>query len=121
MSINDVLSMRYFQVEKLGFLNTPVLVLTGKFNEIADPRLNINYVEELKRVVLVTPICAQNRTEKRPTMLEVIELLKGESKEKFIALENNEMFKIPPAVGDDALSGEKSNTDSATSDEKEPK
>ncbi|KAM3202341.1 PTI1-like tyrosine-protein kinase [Capsicum annuum] len=57
----------------------------------------------------------------RPTMLEVIELLKGESKEKFTALENNEMFKIPPAVGDDALSGEKGNTDSATSDEKEPK
>ncbi|KAM3398596.1 hypothetical protein P3S68_002112 [Capsicum galapagoense] len=93
----------------------------GKFNEIADPRLNINYVEEeLKRVVLVTPICAQNRTEKRPTMLEVIELLKRESKEKFTALENNEMFKIPPAVGDDALSGEEGNADSATSDEKEP-
>ncbi|PHT68824.1 hypothetical protein T459_28311 [Capsicum annuum] len=98
------------------------LAREGKFNEIADPRLNINYVEEeLKRVVLVTPIYAQNRTEKRPTMLEVIELLKGESKEKFTALENNEMFKIPPAVGDDALSGEKGNTDSATSDEKEPK
>ncbi|KAJ8536219.1 hypothetical protein K7X08_034620 [Anisodus acutangulus] len=94
----------------------------GKFSELADPRLNGNYVEEeLKRVVLVALVCAQNRPEKRPTMLDVIELLKGESKENFTALENDEMFKIPPAVDDDALSGAEGNADSAASEEKEPK
>ncbi|XP_057465953.1 PTI1-like tyrosine-protein kinase At3g15890 isoform X1 [Actinidia eriantha] len=67
-----------------------------KFSELADPRLNGKYVEEeLKRVVLIALICAQSRPEKRPTMLEVVELLKGESKEKFDALENDELFKSP--------------------------
>ncbi|PSR96069.1 PTI1-like tyrosine-protein kinase [Actinidia chinensis var. chinensis] len=68
----------------------------GKFSELVDPRLNGKYVEEeLKRVVLIALICAQSRPEKRPTMLEVVELLKGESKEKFDALENDELFKSP--------------------------
>ncbi|XP_055827168.1 PTI1-like tyrosine-protein kinase At3g15890 [Solanum dulcamara] len=98
------------------------LACEGKFSELADPRLNGNYVEEeLKRVVLVALICAQNRPEKRPTMLDVVELLKGESKEKFTALENDEMFKIPPAVDDDISSGAEGTADSAASEEKEPK
>lgn len=70
------------------------LACEGKFSELADPTLNGNYVEEeLKRMVYVALICAQNQPEKRPTMLEVVELLKGESKEKLAALENDEMFK----------------------------
>ncbi|XP_024970336.1 PTI1-like tyrosine-protein kinase At3g15890 [Cynara cardunculus var. scolymus] len=69
-----------------------------KFNEIADPKLNGNYLEEeLKRVVLVGLVCAHNQPEKRPTMLEVVELLKGELKERFDAIENNEMFRISQA------------------------
>jgi hypothetical protein len=70
-----------------------------KNDEVADPKLNCNYVEdELKRVVLVALICANNRPEKRPTMLEVVELLKRDSKVKLAELENDELFKAPQAV-----------------------
>lgn len=70
-----------------------------KFDELADPRLNGKYVEsELKRIILVALLCADNRPEKRPTMLEVVELLKGESKEKLAQLENDELFNTPHAA-----------------------
>lgn len=83
------------------------LACQKKFSELADPRLNGKYVEdELKRVVFVALVCAQNRPEKRPTMLEVVDLLKGESKEKFLALENDELFKNTQAADyNDGLSG----------------
>ncbi|XP_028080578.1 PTI1-like tyrosine-protein kinase At3g15890 [Camellia sinensis] len=72
------------------------LACERKFSELADPRLNGKYMEEeMKIVVFVALICAQSRPEKRPTMLEVVELLKGDSKEKFDLLENNELFKSP--------------------------
>lgn len=88
------------------------LAIEGKFRELADVRLDGKYnEEEMKRVVLVGLICAHNRPEKRPTMLEVLELLKGD-KEKFAALESDEMFKSPP-VGEDSSE--------FVSDEKEPK
>lgn len=75
------------------------LVCKGKYDEVADPKLNGKYVEEeLKRVVLVALICAQSRPEKRPTMLEVVELLKGDSKVKLAELENNELFKASEAA-----------------------
>lgn len=75
------------------------LACEGKFNELADRRLNGNFVvEELKRIVYIALVCADNRPEKRPTMLEVVELLEGQS-DKFSAIENNEMFTIPQAVG----------------------
>lgn len=70
------------------------LVLEKKFSEIVDARLNGDYVEEeLKRVVYVALVCAQNQPEKRPNMLEVVELLKGES--KCSQLENHELFRSP--------------------------
>nr|DAD44960.1 TPA_asm: hypothetical protein HUJ06_003190 [Nelumbo nucifera] len=70
------------------------LVCEKKFSEVADPKLNGKYVEEeLKRVILIALICCQNKPEKRPTMLEIVDLLKGESKEKLADLENDEMFK----------------------------
>ncbi|TKY48066.1 PTI tyrosine-protein kinase [Spatholobus suberectus] len=76
------------------------LACEKKLSELADPKLEGNYVEEeLKRVVLIALVCAQNQPEKRPTMLEVVELLKGESKDKLAQLENNELFKNPPALG----------------------
>ncbi|XP_072981352.1 PTI1-like tyrosine-protein kinase At3g15890 [Typha angustifolia] len=70
-----------------------------RFNEIADPKLNGNYIEaELKRLVLVGLICAQSKPEKRPSMIDVVGLLKGESKEKISNLENDEMFRAEPVV-----------------------
>lgn len=74
------------------------LACEQKFSDLADPRINGNYVEEeLKRVVLVALICAQSQPEKRPTMLEVLELLKGEAKDKVAELENHELFNGPKA------------------------
>jgi len=65
-----------------------------KFKEIADPKLNGNFIEdELKRLVLVGLACSQNKPEQRPIMSEVVELLKGESAEKLSNLENDELFK----------------------------
>ncbi|OVA16568.1 Protein kinase domain [Macleaya cordata] len=79
------------------------LVREGRFDVVADPKLSGKYIkEELKRVVLVALVCAQSRPEKRPTMLEVLELLKGDSKEKLSALENDEMLGPNPAI---SLSG----------------
>lgn len=46
--------------------------------ELVDPRLNGRYNEvELRRVVQAATLCAQNDPEKRPTMLEVVDILKG--------------------------------------------
>ncbi|MQL69370.1 hypothetical protein Taro_001632 [Colocasia esculenta] len=64
-----------------------------KIEEMVDPKLNGNFVAaEVSRVVLVALICAQNRPEKRPTMLEVVDLLKGESTENLQKLENDDIF-----------------------------
>ncbi|XP_076884483.1 PTI1-like tyrosine-protein kinase At3g15890 [Bidens hawaiensis] len=69
------------------------LVCEQKFSEIADPKMNRKYVEEeLKRVVFIGLICAHSQPDKRPSMIEVVELLKGELNEKFAAIENDEMF-----------------------------
>ncbi|KAK7261940.1 hypothetical protein RIF29_28264 [Crotalaria pallida] len=76
------------------------LACEKKFSEIVDPRLNGIYVEEeLKRVILVALICVQSEPEKRPTMLEVVELLKGKSKDKLSQLVTNELFKKIPNAG----------------------
>ncbi|XP_038987585.1 PTI1-like tyrosine-protein kinase At3g15890 [Phoenix dactylifera] len=86
-----------------------------RFGAIADPRLNGNYEEaELKRVVLVALICAQSKPEKRPTMLEVVDLLKGESKEKLSNLENDEMFRPEPTMSCQGVSGPDDNSDCIT-------
>jgi len=64
-----------------------------RFKEMADPKLNEKYVEaELRRMVIVALVCAQSRPEKRPTMIEIVALLKGELKEKLAELENDQMF-----------------------------
>ncbi|XP_054781379.1 PTI1-like tyrosine-protein kinase At3g15890 isoform X3 [Prosopis cineraria] len=75
------------------------LACEKKFNELADSKLKGSYVEEeLKRMILVGLACAQSQPERRPTMLEVVDLLKGESKDKFSQLENNELFKSHQAL-----------------------
>ncbi|KAL8457073.1 hypothetical protein ACS0TY_035059 [Phlomoides rotata] len=92
------------------------LACERKFEELADQRLDGKYdEEELKRVVFVGLICANNRPEKRPTMLEVVELLKGD-KEKFDAVESDEMFKSNVAADSGA-----EDSSEFVSDEKEPK
>lgn len=98
------------------------LACERKFSELADSRLNGQYdEEELKRVVFVALICAHSQPEKRPTMLEVVELLKGESKEKFAALENDELFNSPQAADyNDGMSVADDSSD-IISEEKEPK
>ncbi|KAG4979027.1 hypothetical protein JHK86_038501 [Glycine max] len=99
------------------------LACEKKFSELADPKLEGNYAEEeLKRVVLIALLCAQSQAEKRPTILEVVELLKGESKDKLAQLENNELFQNPPAVGhtDDGTVAAEGSSD-FISEEKESK
>lgn len=112
-------------IEKLGAVTKRTitdwalpLVRGEKFSEIADARLNGNFVEEeLKRIVLVALVCAHNQPEKRPTMLEVVELLKGESKEKLTEIENHELFKNPqPAESNNG----KSDNEDCISEEKKP-
>ncbi|XP_008793949.1 PTI1-like tyrosine-protein kinase At3g15890 [Phoenix dactylifera] len=89
-----------------------------RFKETADPRLNGKYVEaELERVVLVALICAQRKPEKRPTMLEVVDLLKGESKEKMSNLENHEMFRPEPTASCHGLSGPDDSSDCITEEQ----
>ncbi|CAL9155285.1 unnamed protein product [Musa hybrid cultivar] len=76
-----------------------------RFKEIADPKLNGHFVkEELRRMVLTALVCAQSKPEKRPIMLDVVDLLKGVSKEKLLSLEDNELFKSESAAGYQGLS-----------------
>ncbi|RWV95901.1 hypothetical protein GW17_00041429 [Ensete ventricosum] len=76
-----------------------------RFEEIADPKLNGQFVkEELRRMVLTALVCAESKPEKRPIMLDVVDLLKGVSKEKLLSLEDNELFKPEPAAGYQGLS-----------------
>lgn len=78
------------------------LACEGRLSELADPRLNGKYDDvELKRVVFVGLICAQRRPEKRPTMPEVVELLKGDLKEKLTVIENDDLFKNPQLADSD--------------------
>ncbi|KAF4399796.1 hypothetical protein G4B88_022879 [Cannabis sativa] len=95
----------------------------GKFTELVDPKLNGKYVEdELKRVILVALLCAHTQPERRPTMLEVLELLKGESKEKIAKLENDELFKNPiPADKKESSTGTAEETSDAIVEEKRVK
>ncbi|KAJ1698543.1 hypothetical protein LUZ63_007055 [Rhynchospora breviuscula] len=65
-----------------------------RFDEIADKNLGGKYSEsELKRVVLVALVCSQQEAEKRPTMIEVIAILKGESKEMLSKLDLDQLYR----------------------------
>ena len=58
------------------------LVEDGMVEELVDPKLNGRYdKEELVRVAEVARVCAQKDPENRPTMLEVVNLLKGKTKD----------------------------------------
>ncbi|XP_028775349.1 PTI1-like tyrosine-protein kinase At3g15890, partial [Neltuma alba] len=74
------------------------LACDKKFRELADSKLKGKFVkEELERLILVGVVCAQSQLEERPTMLEVVDLLKGEFKDKFSQLKKNELFRNRPA------------------------
>ncbi|KAH7671939.1 Non-specific protein-tyrosine kinase protein [Dioscorea alata] len=99
------------------------LAQESKFKEMADPKLNGNFVEsELKRMVIVSLICSQNQPEHRPSMLEVVDMLKGNS-EKLLNLENNVIFKPELVVAGDCegLSGQDGNSSECISEEKDSK
>ncbi|KAG6490784.1 PTI1-like tyrosine-protein kinase At3g15890 [Zingiber officinale] len=87
------------------------------FKEIADPKLQAKYdEEELKRMVLVALTCTQSMPEKRPTMIEVVNLLKGFSKEKLSSLEDD-MFG-PQTTGNSQVASDPDNNCSSMSEEK---
>lgn len=99
------------------------LVRENKFDEIADPKLSGKYVaEELRRLVLVGLICAQDGKERRPNMLAVVDLLKGESKEKLESLENDGLFRTVNRIENNqvGLSGADESSD-CISEEKDPR
>ncbi|KAL5973952.1 hypothetical protein ACLOJK_030611 [Asimina triloba] len=53
-------------------------ILKDRFKDLADPKLRGNFIEDqLKQVINVAALCVQGEPEKRPTMMEVVELLKG--------------------------------------------
>ncbi|CAK9163353.1 unnamed protein product [Ilex paraguariensis] len=54
------------------------LIVKGKFRDLADPKLRGNFDEnQLKQGINVAALCVQSEVEKRPTMKEVVNLLKG--------------------------------------------
>ncbi|GFY95318.1 protein kinase superfamily protein [Actinidia rufa] len=54
------------------------MILKGRFKDLADPKLGGNFDEsQLKMGVNVAALCVQNEPEKRPTMREVVGILKG--------------------------------------------
>ncbi|KAG8381419.1 hypothetical protein BUALT_Bualt06G0120100 [Buddleja alternifolia] len=50
----------------------------GAFDHIADPRLKGNFDrDELKKVLMIAMLCTDSNPENRPSMLKVVDLLKG--------------------------------------------
>ena len=66
------------------------LAREGNLREIADPKLGGDFnEEELRRVVLIALTSTQKQPEKRPTMLELVEMLKGEAGDKLAEFEKS--------------------------------
>lgn len=54
------------------------MIAKGKFRELVDPKLRGNFDEnQLKQAINVAALCVQSEPERRPTMKEVVSLLKG--------------------------------------------
>ncbi|XP_006655827.1 PTI1-like tyrosine-protein kinase At3g15890 [Oryza brachyantha] len=88
------------------------LAKDGRYDEIVDSKLNDKYSDsELKRVVLVGLACTHREPEKRPTMLQVVSMLKGESKEMLSRLENDELFRPDSTVSSHAMSTPEGSSD----------
>ncbi|XP_002534343.2 PTI1-like tyrosine-protein kinase At3g15890 [Ricinus communis] len=54
------------------------LIIKGRIKDLVDPRLRGNFDEtQLKQTINVAALCVQNEPEKRPSMKEVVSMLKG--------------------------------------------
>ncbi|KAK4415255.1 PTI1-like tyrosine-protein kinase [Sesamum alatum] len=54
-------------------------ITRGRFKDLVDPKLRGNFDEnQLIRTINVAALCVQNEPDKRPTMREVVSLLKGQ-------------------------------------------
>ncbi|KAL6897981.1 hypothetical protein ACP4OV_006577 [Aristida adscensionis] len=96
------------------------LAKEGRYDEIADSKLSDKYSEsELKRMVLIGLACTQREPEKRPTMLEVVSILKGESKELLLKLEKDELFRPDSTVSSHGISTPDESTDCVPKKDKE--
>uniref|UniRef100_A0ACD5XXE8 Uncharacterized protein n=1 Tax=Avena sativa TaxID=4498 RepID=A0ACD5XXE8_AVESA len=94
------------------------LAKEGRYDEIADSKLNDKYSEsELKRVVLIGLACTHKEPEKRLTMLQVLSLLKGESKEMLSRLENEDLFKPDSTASSVEMSTPEGSTDRILKDD----
>ncbi|TQD96515.1 hypothetical protein C1H46_017853 [Malus baccata] len=114
------------QVADFGFAKLIPDGATHVTTRVKDPKLNGKYLEdELKRVVFVALLCAHSQPERRLTMLEAVELLKGESKEKLAQLENDELFKAPQVAeyneGNDGTTAAEEHSSDVISEEKDEK
>jgi serine/threonine protein kinase len=90
------------------------LAKEGRYDEIADSKLSDKFSEsELKRMVLVGLACTHSEPEKRPTILEVVPLLKGVSKETLLKLERDELFRPDSTMSSQGTSTPEGSTDSA--------
>ncbi|KAK3032232.1 hypothetical protein RJ639_035525 [Escallonia herrerae] len=53
-------------------------IIKGRFKDLADPKLRGNFDEsQLKQGINIAALCVQSEPDKRPTMKEVVNLLKG--------------------------------------------
>ncbi|EFJ15482.1 hypothetical protein SELMODRAFT_118274, partial [Selaginella moellendorffii] len=90
------------------------LVFQGRLTELVDPKLQGKFnAEELKNVVHVATMCAQNTPENRPTMHEVVQILRkgprGES------LESEKKLKLDTVkYGDELLEADDSEVKTRT-------
>ncbi|XP_051150577.1 PTI1-like tyrosine-protein kinase At3g15890 [Andrographis paniculata] len=63
---------------------TEPYIARGRFKDIVDPKLGGNFDEaQLVQMVNVAALCVQSEPEKRPTMKEVVTLLRGGTRDPF--------------------------------------
>lgn len=54
------------------------LIINGRFKDLVDPKLRGNFDEtQLKQAINVAALCVQSEADKRPSMKEVVNMLKG--------------------------------------------
>ncbi|GJN00839.1 hypothetical protein PR202_ga18058 [Eleusine coracana subsp. coracana] len=96
-----------------GSIKATNVLLDSDYQAHVDSKLSDKYSEsELKRMVLIGLACTHSESEKRPTMLEVVPLLKGELKEMLSKLEKDELFRPDLTVSSHGTSTPEGSTDS---------
>ncbi|GLJ53999.1 hypothetical protein SUGI_1155090 [Cryptomeria japonica] len=67
----------------------------GRYSELADPKLHGRYnLEELRRVIHAATACTQTAPAKRPTMSQLVNFLKGDSKNISMDSKQEENVKL---------------------------